>query len=309
MKIYRDLSEIKNLQNPVVTTGTFDGVHVGHQKILQYLRQCSQQVQGESVVLTFWPHPRLVIFPDDNDLKLLSTLEEKAELLERYGVDHFVIYPFSQSFSRMGAAQYVQDILVDGIGVHTMAVGYDHRFGKNREGDFSQLQAFGKEFGFDVKEIAAKDVEDVNVSSTKVRNALLAGDVSTANTYLNYDYFITAKVVKGEGLGRKIGYPTANLLVEDNFKLIPKRGVYAVLVKVGDQTFKGMMNIGTRPTVSSKNSTSLEVHIFNFSGDLYTEEIRVSFRTRIRDEAKFDSVDALQAQLEKDKQQSLAILS
>lgn len=309
MKIYRDLSETKGIKNPVITTGTFDGVHLGHQKILTQLIQEAKKIDGESVVLTFWPHPRMVVFPDDHNLQLLNTLEEKAQLLEAHGIDHFIIYPFSKKFSRLSAREYVKEILVDGIGVSKMAVGYDHRFGKNREGDFNSLTTLAKEFDFQVQEISAEDVENVNVSSTKIRKALLNGDVTTAKAYLNYNYFVKGRVVSGEGIGKTLGFPTANILVEDSYKLIPKIGVYAVLVTLGEQLYKGMMNIGVRPTVATNAPKTLEVHLLDYSGDLYNQEIKVSFIQRLRDEMRFENVTQLKEQLNEDKKNCLDIFS
>ncbi|TXC78840.1 bifunctional riboflavin kinase/FAD synthetase [Luteibaculum oceani] len=309
MKIYRDLSETKGIKNPVITTGTFDGVHVGHQKILTQLIHEAKKIDGESVVLTFWPHPRMVVFPDDHNLQLLNTMEEKAQLLESFGIDHFIIYPFSKKFSRLSAREYVKDILVDGIGVSKMAVGYDHRFGKNREGDFNTLTELAKEYQFQVQEISAEDVENVNVSSTKIRKALLDGDVSTAKAYLNYHYFLKGRVVSGEGIGKQLGFPTANILVEDSYKLIPKIGVYAVKVNLGEQVYKGMMNIGVRPTVANNAPKTIEVHLLDYNGDLYNQEIKVSFIQRLRDEIRFENVSQLKDQLNEDKKNCLELFS
>ncbi len=308
MKIYRDISVATQINKAVVTTGTFDGVHTGHQQILKRVVQEAKKIGGESVVLTFWPHPRMVIFPDDHQLKLLNTLNEKASLLESFGIDHFIIYPFSKRFSRLSSEEYVKELLVDGIGVHKMAVGYDHRFGKNREGDFNALLEFAEKYKFEVEEIPAKDVDDVNVSSTKIRKALDEGDVETAAAYLSYPYFMHGKVVHGKGLGKSIGYPTANIQVEDSFKLIPKQGVYAVWVEIGAKRCAAMMNIGTRPTIADDNRASLEVHIFDFNEDLYNQELKISFVKRLRDEQKFENVQALSQQLNRDKEHCCALL-
>ncbi len=308
MKIYRDISVATQINKAVVTTGTFDGVHTGHQQILKRVVQEAKKIGGESVVLTFWPHPRMVIFPDDHQLKLLNTLNEKASLLESFGIDHFIIYHFSKRFSRLSSEEYVKELLVDGIGVHKMAVGYDHRFGKNREGDFNALIEFAEKYSFEVEEIPAKDVDDVNVSSTKIRKALDEGDVETAAAYLSYPYFMHGKVVHGKGLGKSIGYPTANIQVEDSFKLIPKQGVYAVWVEIGVKRCAAMMNIGTRPTIADDNRASLEVHIFDFNEDLYNQELKISFVKRLRDEQKFENVQALSQQLNRDKEHCRALL-
>lgn len=308
MKIYRDITAAGNIKNPVLTTGTFDGVHIGHRQILTRLIQEAKKINGESVVLTFWPHPRMVVFPDDHNLKLLNTLQEKAKLLEEFGIDHFIIYPFSKKFSRLSAEEYVKEILVDTVAVKKVAVGYDHRFGKNREGDFKQLEQFATQYNFKVEEIPAEDVDNVNVSSTKIRKALEAGDVEIAKSFLSYYYFIHAKVIVGQGVGRTIGFPTANLLVEDPFKMIPKAGVYAVLVSFNNTEYKGMMNIGFRPTLADNKPISLEVHLFDFEEDLYNQELKISFVKRLRDEQKFENIEALQTQLNQDRINCMQVL-
>lgn len=301
MKVYRGIDEFENIENAVVTTGTFDGVHVGHRKILNRLGQVAENVNGESVLLTFYPHPRSVLQPE-SQIKMLNTLDEKIDLLENAGIDNLIIHPFTKEFSRTSSVEFVRDILVNKIGTKKLVIGYDHHFGRNREGSFEHLKEFGPVYGFDVEEISALDIDEVNVSSTKIRKALEEGDVQTANTFLSYSYPLSGKVIEGEKLGRSIGYPTANIDIEESIKLIPANGVYAVKVKVGGEQFNGMLNIGVRPTVSQSREKSVEVNIFDFDRDIYDEEITVEFIQRIRDEKKFDSSEELAGQLKQDKE-------
>ncbi|MBL4703319.1 MAG: bifunctional riboflavin kinase/FAD synthetase [Flavobacteriales bacterium] len=305
MKVYTNIADFKDVNNPVLTTGTFDGVHFGHQKIIDRLKMIAEKSGGESVLLTFHPHPRMVLFPDDDGLKLLSTREEKIIQLEKAGLDHLIIYPFSRKFSRLSATEYVRDLLVNDIGVKTLVIGYDHQFGRNREGDFKQLTELSEVYGFKVEEIPAQELDDVKVSSTKVRKALFSGEVKTAAKYLGHNYKVSGIVVKGRQLGREIGFPTANISVQDRYKLIPGNGVYAVNVKVKKQEYQGMLNIGVRPTVGGMLKQTMEVNIFNFNEDIYGNFCGVEFVKRLRDEIKFDSVDDLKAQLELDKIQAL----
>jgi len=301
LKVYRNLSEFKPLERAVVTVGTFDGLHRGHQVLLDRIKSIAVNDGGESVLLTFFPHPRLVLFPDDNDLRLLTTLEEKIELLESSGIDHLIIHPFTVEFSRTTVSEYVRDILVKGIGVRKLVIGYDHHFGRNREGSLENLRAVAPNYGFEVEEIPARMIDDVNVSSTKIRNALSEGDVARANGFLGYPYTLTGMVVKGNEIGRSIGFPTANVEPADPVKLIPGNGVYAVKVHYGDALYHGMANIGKRPTVVKNTGRRvIEVHIFGFSSDLYGKKLRLTFHGRIRDEIKFEDVGALKEQLEKD---------
>jgi riboflavin kinase/FMN adenylyltransferase len=304
LKVYTDITDFKDVNNPVLTTGTFDGVHFGHQQILNRLRSVADKTGGETVLLTFHPHPRMVLFPDDEGLKLLSTQEEKIKLLEKAGLDHLIIYPFSRKFSRLTATEYVRDLLVNDIGVHTLVIGYDHQFGRNREGDFKHLKELSQVFGFNVEEIPAQELDEVKVSSTKVRGALLKGEVSKAAKYLGHNYKVSGIVVKGKQLGRKIGFPTANISVQDRYKLIPGNGVYAVIVRVQKKQYHGMMNIGVRPTVGGMLKSTMEVHIFAFNDDIYGNFCGVEFVKRLRDEIKFDSVEQLKSQLELDKIQA-----
>lgn len=305
MKVYTDINDFKNVPNPVLTTGTFDGVHFGHQKIISRLRDIAKKANGESVLFTFYPHPRMVLFPEDDSLKLLSTQEEKIKLLEQVGLDHLIIYPFSRKFSRLTATEYVRDLLVNKIGVKKLVIGYDHQFGRNREGNYQHLEELAPIYGFDVEEIPAQELDDVKVSSTKIRRALFAGDVATAKTYLGYQYKLSGIVVKGQQLGRSIGFPTANIEIQDRYKLVPGNGVYAVEVKVQKERYRGMLNIGVKPTVGGLMKPTIEVYIFNFNKDIYGNFIGLEFVKRLRDEQKFDSIAALKDQLELDRIQAL----
>lgn len=307
VKVYYNLSEFVQPSNPVVTIGTFDGVHLGHQTILKRLVTEANAVQGESVLLTFYPHPRMVLFPERKQL-LLSTLEEKIDLLRQQGLDHLIIQPFTREFSMMSYEEFVREILVRQLGVKKLVIGYDHQFGRNREGSFENLRKMAPELGFDVDEISAKLIDDNVISSTKVREALEAGRVEDANALLGYRYAISGTVVKGKQLGRTIGFPTANVVVSDTFKLIPSNGVYAVEVLHNNQVHQGVMNIGVRPTVDGVTRTN-EVHIMDFNSDIYGESLKVSFVQRIRDELKFDSLEALKSQIKKDEQMARSLLS
>ncbi|AEV33819.1 riboflavin kinase/FMN adenylyltransferase [Owenweeksia hongkongensis DSM 17368] len=310
MKVYFSLEDFQKLDFAAVTTGTFDGVHIGHNKILEQLNQAAATIGGESVLLTFSPHPRIVLQPDV-DLKLLSTQKEKIELLKNTGLDHLIIHPFTKEFSRTSSLDFVRNILVNNIGAKKLVIGYDHHFGRNREGSFEHLKEFGPTYGFEVEEISAKDIEDVTVSSTKIRRALNEGDLETANEYLGYDYPITGQVVEGEKIGNTIGFPTANLVAEETYKLIPMDGVYAVEVQFPsalEQKFQGMCNIGMRPTFSGKFKT-IEVHIFNFNRNIYGEQMQIVFKRRLRGETKFDSIEALKTQLNNDMEHARKVLS
>lgn len=310
MKVYHSIESFERLSNAVVTTGTFDGVHVGHRKILQRLVEVARQKGGESVLLTFHPHPRTVLQPD-MELKLLTNLEEKILLLEKTGLEHLIIHPFTLDFSRTSSLEFVRNLLVNRIGARHLVIGYDHHFGRNREGSFEHLREFGPVYGFDVEEIPAQDVDDVKVSSTKIRNALNEGDVAVAGTYLTYPFHITGWVVKGDRIGNTLGFPTANIEINDPNKLIPADGVYAVKVRMpqpGGEVLDGMCNIGHRPTVHGRERR-IEVHIFDWDGDLYGEKLVVEFLSRIRFEQKFESIDALRDQLKKDEKKARELLA
>ena len=290
----------------VVTIGTFDGVHIGHQKIINRLIEIGQKKQLKTVVLTFFPHPRMVL-QKNSEIKLLNTIEEREMILSSLGLDQMVVKKFTKEFANLSAQDFVKSVLVDGLNAKYIIIGYDHQFGKNRSADINDLKEFGKLYRFEVEEISAQDVQDVNVSSTKIRNALMEGDIVTANSYLGYNYFLTGNVVKGKGLGRKIGFPTANIHVQQDYKLVPKNGVYAVKATVKNKTLNGMMNIGLNPTVDG-STQSIEVNLFDFSEDVYNETISIAFIEHLRDEHKFDNLELLTVQLEKDRRTAKLIL-
>lgn len=295
----------------MVTTGTFDGVHLGHRKILKQLNQVAEKIGGESVLLTFFPHPRMVLQPD-LELKLLNSQEEKIERLKSTGLDHLIIHPFSLEFSRTSSLDFVRNILVNQIGAKKLVIGYDHHFGRNREGSFAHLKEYGPVYGFEVEEIAAQDVDEVTVSSTKIREAIQNGEVERANEYLMYAFPLSGTVVKGEQIGRTLGYPTANIRVQENYKIIPAKGVYAVQVNFPDRDQKapvnGMCNIGIRPTFGGK-FPSIEVHLFDFSEDLYGRQVEILFLKGLRSEMKFDGPEALKKQLAQDEAMARSFLA
>lgn len=290
----------------MVTIGTFDGVHIGHQKILKKLIKASKREQKKSVLLTFFPHPRMVL-QKNVSIKLLNTIQEKSDLLEKMGLDYLIIHPFSKEFSRLTALDFVRDILVNQLNTSTLIIGYDHHFGKNREGNIDQLREYSALYDFHVEEISAQDIDHVAVSSTKIRNALKEGKLKTANKYLGYEYMLNGLVVNGKKLGGSIGFPTANIHIEEDYKLIPKTGVYVIRTHINGLVYFGMMNIGFRPTVDGKHQT-IEVHIFDFDGDLYNKKLCVSLLYFLRDEQRFDSVNHLIVQLKKDKESALKYL-
>lgn len=308
MKIYHGIEDFKRLDNAVVTSGTFDGVHVGHQKILSRLKEVARKSSGETVLITYWPHPRLVLYPEQTDLRLLNTFEEKANLLRAQGIDHLLRIPFTKEFSKLSSEEFIRSILVEAIGTKKLVIGYDHRFGKNRAGSFEHLKKNAAIYGFEVEEIPRQDIDHVGVSSTKIRTALYTGDISTSAELLGRPYTIVGRVVKGEKIGRMIGFPTANIEVDTQHKLIPADGSYAVKIEQGGQIFSGMLNIGYRPTVSGERRT-IEAHIFDFNKDIYGEAITVHFIERIRDEMKFEDVEALKKQLKKDKATAEQVLT
>jgi riboflavin kinase / FMN adenylyltransferase len=299
LKIYNSISSFQPGNGTVVTLGTFDGVHVGHAEIIRLLRESAQREGCESLLLTFFPHPRMVL-QDYSGIRLLNTMAEKASLLEKAGLDNLVVHPFDRDFSRLTAEEFVKTVLVDRFRARKVIIGHDHRFGRNRTADIHDLKAFGETYGFEVEELPSQQVGAVPVSSTKIRNALAEGNISLANQYLGYDYFLTGTVVSGRQIGRTIGFPTANIEVDEPYKLIPKQGIYVVCSQLGDRTVFGMMSIGTNPTVNGDRQT-LEVYYFDFSEDLYGAVISVSFLSYIRDEAKFGSLDELTAALRGDQ--------
>jgi riboflavin kinase/FMN adenylyltransferase len=300
MKVYKQLSEFKPIKNAVVTTGTFDGVHIGHQKIIHRVKEIAHQIDGESVIITFHPHPRLVLFPEDNHLKMLNTLPEKIKLIEASGIAHLIIIPFTKEFSRLSSVDFIQQILVDQIGTKKLVIGYDHHFGKNREGSFEHLKHYGPSYGFEVEEIPKQDINDVGVSSTKIRTALAQHHIAIANQYLGYPYAIEGIVVKGDQIGRSIGFPTANIQIQESHKLIPADGIYAVHIEWQSQTYKGMLYIGDRPTVQGSKKV-IEVNIFDFDQEIYDEQIQVKLIQYIRGDQKFDSLDALKLSIHQDE--------
>lgn len=301
MKVYTSLKDF-SANKPVLTIGTFDGVHLGHQKVILSLREIAKKHGGETVIFTFSAHPRLVTAPNETNLRLLTTLDEKIELFERYGIDHLIVYPFDKAFSQVSYARFVEEILVKQIGIHSLVIGHDHKFGKNREGDFDYLQQCAIKFNFEIERLDALFVEDENVSSTRIRNALQNGEIRKANHYLGYEFTLHGTIVPGKQLGRLMGFPTANIEASDKNKIIPGYGVYAVKVLLNNRLFYGMMNIGTRPTFNKNaDNRSIEVNIFDFDEDVYGQEIKLTFVSKIRDETKFDNVQMLVAQLVKDK--------
>lgn len=308
MKVHYGLESIPTLKNPVVTSGTFDGVHIGHQTILDRLKSIATNCSGTSVVLTFWPHPRFVLSKDTSDLKILSSIDEKISLLDQYGIDHLVILPFTKEFSNLSSEEFISTILIKGLNTHKLVIGYDHRFGKNREGSFEFLSQNEKKLGFQVEEIPRKDLENIGVSSTLIRKHLSEGEVDKAIQYLGHPYSISGKVVEGKQNGRKIGFPTANIQVADTHKLIPSDGVYAVRVLWKNKSYNGMLNIGFRPTVNGLDR-SIEVNIFDFDKTINKEIIKIELLKHVRSEKKFSDLSELKQQLEKDKQEVLQILN
>lgn len=327
MKIYHQLSEFKKLTNAVVTIGTFDGVHYGHQKIIKRLCELAKSTGGESVILTFFPHPRMIIDPENQDLKLINTINEKAKILADLGVDHLIITPFTRDFSNLTATEYIKDILVDAIGTKQIIVGYDHRFGKDRKGGMNDLIALSKVYNYTIEEIPEQDINDVAVSSTKIRTALLDGNVTLAAEYLGYDFSINGPVIKGDKIGRTIGFPTANIFVEETYKLIPSDGIYAVTIEMDSQveseklkvksknsqpytldpkpsTFRGMAYIGQRPTINGM-TRNIEVNIFDFDREIYGQNIKMNFLKFLRHDVKFTGLEALTVQLQQDKEDTL----
>lgn len=307
MKIYHGIEDFARLPYAVVTSGTFDGVHVGHQKILSRLREAATRSNGETVVITFWPHPRLVLHPEDTSLKLLNTFEEKAELLKLQGIQHLLRIPFTREFSQLSSEEFITQIIVETIGTKKLIIGYDHHFGKNREGSFEQLKLNAPKYGFEVEEIPRQDVDHVGVSSTKIRKALEEGDIETASHFLGSPYSITGRVVIGDKLGRILGYPTANLEIDTAYKLVPADGIYAVTINYNHHEYQGMLYIGNRPTVKGMKR-NIEVNIFDFDADIYGESLTIHFHKLIRRDTRFSDLEELKNQLHKDKEAALSIL-
>ena len=306
MKVYNNIHLLPGFKNAVITIGTFDGVHKGHQQIIEQLLKEAIAIDGTAVLITFFPHPKQIVSLQKGPLYIINTPGEKYELLHHHGIEHIVVVPFDKSFSEQSAISYIKEFLVDKFHPHTIIIGYDHRFGNNREGDYHLLEQEGDKYNFRVKEIPEHVLKNITISSTKIRTALLQGDLDTATAYLGYSYFFSGKVILGNQLGRTIGYPTANLLVENDQKLIPANGVYAVKVNIEgrEELFKGMMNIGIRPTVNGTNRV-IEVNIFDFDEMIYGSTLKITLVKYLRSEIKFNGLDELKAQLARDKENSL----
>lgn len=307
MKIYRSIEDYTEDKRSVVTIGTFDGIHLGHQKILSRLINSSKNKNLNSVVLTFFPHPRIIL-NKYNEVKMIDTLDEKIIHLNEIGIDSLIIHPFDKNFSLLSANQFIKDFLVEKLKIKHIIIGYDHRFGKGREASVTDLKNYANDYDFTVEEIKAQEIEKITISSTKIRNSINQGDIKTTKKYLGRYFMITGKVVKGDGLGKKINYPTANIFIEETYKIIPKDGVYLVETKIKDKLFNGMMNIGHRPTIGT-NVKSIEVHLFNFNKDIYNQVISIKMISKIRDEIKFSSIQALKDQLVKDENYCLKLIN
>ena len=307
MKIYRSIQDYDEDKRSVVTIGTFDGIHLGHQKILSRLIKSSKNKDLNSVVLTFFPHPRIIL-NKYNEVKMIDTLDEKIIHLNEIGIDSLVIHPFDKNFSLLSANQFIKDFLVDKLKIKHIIIGYDHRFGKGREASVTDLKNYADNYDFTVEEIKAQEIEKITVSSTKIRNSINQGDIKNTEKYLGRYFNLTGKIVKGDGLGKKINYPTANIFIEETYKIIPKDGVYLVETIIEDKLFNGMMNIGHRPTIGT-NLKSIEVHLFNFNEDIYGKVISIKMISKIRDEKKFSSIQALKEQLVKDENYCLKLIN
>ena len=306
MKIFNSIKSFNATKPTIVTIGTFDGVHLGHQKIVAQITKNAHALNCESLVLTFFPHPRMVL-QESTEMKQLNTLNEKIALLDNLGIDNLVVHPFDKEFSRLTAEEFVKKVLVDVFKIKKIIIGHDHRFGRNRTATIDDLINFGETYGFEVEQISAEEINEVSISSTKIRNALLEGNIELATNYLGYDYSLTGIIFKGKQLGRTIGYPTANITIEEDYKLIPNNGVYIAKSVLNGKTIFGMMNIGTRPTVDGTKQT-IEINFFDFKQDLYGQKITISLLHRMRSEQKFESIDALKNQLGKDKKTALAFI-
>jgi len=300
MKIHKDISKLTPIKNPIVTVGTFDGVHIGHQKIIKRLNEIAKEKDGESVLLTFHPHPRMVLFPDDDSLKLINTIEEKTALLESFGLDHVIYLPFGKEFSRLSPVEYVRDFLVNKINLHTIVIGYDHHFGRNRQGNIELLKELAPIYDFEVEEILAQEISEIKVSSTKIRKAIVAGDFDTVHRFLGHTFTISGEVIYGYKIGRTINFPTANVDLKDGHKILPENGVYIVQCNVRGSVVFGVMNVGTKPTIEATSKVSMEVHLLDFDAEIYGETIMVEFLQKIRNERKFENLDALKTQIKID---------
>lgn len=308
MKVYSSIDDFPGIPNAVVTIGTFDGVHSGHQQIIHRLVSLAKETKGETVLLTFFPHPRMVLQPEDNDLKMITTMNEKEELLRNFGIDHLIVQPFSKKFSRISATEFVRDVLIKKIGTKTLVIGYDHHFGRNREGSYKDLEEMAPIYKFRLEEIHEQMINHIAVSSTKIRTALLEGDIATANSLLGHDFSIEGKVIRGDQRGREFGFPTANMNIPEAYKLIPADGIYAAKINYEEKMFNGMLYIGNRPALDGK-ARSIEVNIFDFDKNIYDKNLKVFFKGRIRNDMKFDSIEQLKEMMVEDKIHATKILS
>ena len=307
MRIFDNLKSYSSKKESILTIGTFDGVHIGHNKILKRLIQDSKKNNLSSLVMTFFPHPRMIL-NKSHEIKMIDTIDEKINLLEKTGLDNLIIHPFDNNFSKIRAKEFVEEILVKKLKIKEIIIGYDHKFGKDREASVEDLKKFGKDYMFTVKEIPAQEIDSIAISSTKIRNAILNGEIEKCNKFLGRNFILTGKVVYGEGLGKKIDFPTANIEIKETYKIIPKNGVYLVKTKINSNTYFGMMNIGIRPTVGGTNK-SLEIHFFNFKDNIYGKNVSIEIIKKIRDEEKFSSIDQLKIQLKKDEQFCLKLIN
>lgn len=307
MQVHYGFESYKNIKNPIVTVGTFDGVHFGHQKIIQRLQKIAKKNNGESVLLTFDPHPRKILL-NDQGLKLIHTINEKINILENLGLDHLVIYPFTLEFSKFSAKRYIDELLIQKLGTHTLVIGYDHHFGNDREGNIDLLKKYEKSNPFYLEEIKAHEIEEIKISSTKVRSAIEKGNIHLVNDYCGHFYEFSGEVVRGNGIGKTIGTPTANIKLNSNEKIIPLDGVYAVVCQIKDTNYKGIMNIGFKPTVDEDQKRTVEIHLFDYEKDIYGQDLRTKVIERIRDEVKFNSLKELKSQILKDNEKAKIIL-
>jgi len=307
MQVHYGFESYKNIKNPIVTVGTFDGVHFGHQKIIQRLQKIAKKNNGESVLLTFDPHPRKILL-NDQGLKLIHTINEKINILENLGLDHLVIYPFTLEFSKFSAKRYIDELLIQKLGTYTLVIGYDHHFGNDREGNIDLLKKYEKSNPFYLEEIKAHEIEEIKISSTKVRSAIEKGNIHLVNDYCGHFYEFSGEVVRGNGIGKTIGTPTANIKLNSNEKIIPLDGVYAVVCQIKDANYKGIMNIGFKPTVDEGQKRTVEIHLFDYEKDIYGQDLRTKVIERIRDEVKFNSLKELKSQILKDNEKAKIIL-
>ena len=307
MRIFDNLKSYSSEKESILTIGTFDGVHIGHNKILKRLIQDSKKNNLSSLVMTFFPHPRMIL-NKSHEIKMIDTIDEKINLIEKTGLDNLIIHPFDNNFSKIRAKEFVEEILVKKLKIKEIIIGYDHKFGKDREASVKDLKKFGQDYIFNVKEIPAEEIDSIAISSTKIRDAILNGEIEKCNKFLGRNFILTGKVVYGEGLGKKIDFPTANIEIKETYKIIPKNGVYLVKTKINSNTYFGMMNIGIRPTVGGTNK-SLEIHFFNFKDNIYGKNVSIEIIKKIRDEEKFSSIDQLKIQLKKDEQFCLKLIN